>query len=504
MYSKIQQLRTQGLRRSQVSRALSLNIKTVRKYWLLSPEEVGELFKRGKHRAKRTDAYETTIVSWVREFPDLSSSQIKDRLLQLQPNGCFRERTVRRFVATLRKNYDLPRQEEPRQYEAVDELPPGQQLQLDFGEIWVRPARGVAPVKLYCMGAVLAHSRHKYAIWRDRPFTTVAFIDAMNTCFAFYGGMPIELVIDQDKLAVVSENHGDILYTQEFESFKQNGKLQVRLCRKSDPESKGKVEAVIKYLKYNFAKNRYYHGLANWNEETWAWLSRTANASAHGTTKKVPAEVFSFEQQHLRPVPFPKQTAASIVTLAVRKDNTVLYRGNRYSVPLGTYRPGRNLFFKEQDQLLLFRDEDGGLVAEHQRCQGKGKLIKNNNHRRDARQSVLHSQEVTLTKIGDTPATRQLLEEIRKQKPRYARDQYQLLRKTADQYTSEQLIAAVAYCLERQLYSAVSVRDAADMLKALLPEPVPLLPVELPAHLLISVHHRDLTAYSQLLGGGVQ
>lgn len=134
MYSKIQQLRTQGLRKSQVSRALSLNIKPVGKYWLLSPEEVGEVFKRGKHRAQRTDAYEATLVAWILEFPDLSSSQIRDRLQQIRPEGNFRERTVRRYVASLRKKHDLPRQEESRQYESVDELPPGQQLQLDFGE----------------------------------------------------------------------------------------------------------------------------------------------------------------------------------------------------------------------------------------------------------------------------------------------------------------------------------------------------------------------------------
>lgn len=37
--------------------------------------------------------------------------------------------------------------------------------------------------------------------------------------------------------------------------------IYVRLCRKSDPESKGRVEAVVKYMKNNFAKNRYYMDL---------------------------------------------------------------------------------------------------------------------------------------------------------------------------------------------------------------------------------------------------
>jgi len=35
------------------------------------------------------------------------------------------------------------------------------------------------------------------------------------------GGVPKELIFDQDKLMTVSENYGDIIYTYEFEKFKQ-------------------------------------------------------------------------------------------------------------------------------------------------------------------------------------------------------------------------------------------------------------------------------------------
>lgn len=37
--------------------------------------------------------------------------------------------------------------------------------------------------------------------------------------------------------------------------------FKVYLSRGADPETKGKVEAVVKYLKYNFAKNRTYVGI---------------------------------------------------------------------------------------------------------------------------------------------------------------------------------------------------------------------------------------------------
>jgi len=95
------------------------------------------------------------------------------------------------------------------------------------------------------MAAVLAHSRFKYAEWSDQPFTTAKLIAMLRHSFEYIGGMPQELVFDQDKLIAVSENHGDILFTEEFERFKQTMHFKVYLCRKSDPESKGNVKLYI-------------------------------------------------------------------------------------------------------------------------------------------------------------------------------------------------------------------------------------------------------------------
>jgi len=59
------------------------------------------------------------------------------------------------------------------------------------------------------------------------------------------GGEPEELVLDQDRLIAVNENYGKIIYTKEFEAFRQIEKLDVYLCRKGDPPSKGIIEAVV-------------------------------------------------------------------------------------------------------------------------------------------------------------------------------------------------------------------------------------------------------------------
>src|SRR5699024_1707325 len=84
-----------------------------------------------------------------------------------------------------------------------------------------------------------------------------------------------------------SENGGDLIFTREIQAYKEERKINIRMCRKSDPESKGKIESVIKYIKNNFAKYRIYYGLDIWNEESWRWLERTGNYQHHNTTKKI-------------------------------------------------------------------------------------------------------------------------------------------------------------------------------------------------------------------------
>lgn len=229
-----------------------------------------------KSRSRRLDKYRSQILARLKEYPDFSAAQIHDWLKEVYHEGNFRERTVRRYVASLRKSYNLVKASHYRQCEAVDELPLGQQMQVDFGEISV-PSAGGGRQKLYCMAAVLAHSRFKYAEWSNQPFTAARLTLMLKRCFEYIGGMPQELVFDQDKLVAVSENHGDIIFTDELERFKQAMRFKVYLCRKNDPESKGKVEAVVKYVKNNFAQHRLFTALSDWNQAQLDWLVRTGN-----------------------------------------------------------------------------------------------------------------------------------------------------------------------------------------------------------------------------------
>ena len=131
----------------------------------------------------------------------------------------------------------------------------GQQAQIDFG-VTTQKATSGRNVKLYFIAFVLSHSRYKYKEWIDRPFTTKDVINAHENAFRYFDGVPFELVYDQDNLIVVSENAGDVILTSEFEAYRRSRNLTLRICRKADPESKGRIENVVGFIKYNFAKHR--------------------------------------------------------------------------------------------------------------------------------------------------------------------------------------------------------------------------------------------------------
>ena len=160
-FAKIKEQKLNGFKKSQASRNLGLDYKTISKYWDMSNEEYIKLNQKSKNRAKKIDRYKNKILEWIKENQDMTTAQILDWLLENNYNLDFSERTLRLFVKNLREEYDIPKTEPVRQYEAVEELPMGFQAQVDLGSIWLKKMNG-SKAKIYCFAMVLAHSRYKF------------------------------------------------------------------------------------------------------------------------------------------------------------------------------------------------------------------------------------------------------------------------------------------------------------------------------------------------------
>lgn len=465
MFAEIKKYKSMGLNKSQVERKLQINYKTVNKYWNMNPEEFAELRELAKNRTKKVDKYKDEILTWIEEYRDLSAAQIYDWLLEKYKKLDFKDRTLRKYVNNLRMEHKLPKVACIRQYEEVAELPMGYQAQVDLGQIWVPRVDGTK-VKVYCFAMVLSHSRYKFLWWTEKPFTTQSFIDAHNKAFEFFGGMTKEIVYDQDRILVVSENNGDIVYTEGFQNYLNTMKFKMRLCRAYDPESKGKVEAVVKYAKYNFARHRTFIDIDSFNEDSFKWLKRTGNAKIHDTTKKVPAEVFALEKEHLKPAPrlFVNPTNTSL-TYGVRKNNTVLYKQNRYQVPKGTYTPGKEVELVIKDSKIDIVDRDSGeIIVTHKISTDKGKLIQINHPERDKSKTIKQMYAKALNALGQTENGQIMLDTIKEQRARYCKDQFGVIINTTKNYDELIIKEALEYCTSRKLFSAGLFKDTLEYL----------------------------------------
>ncbi|GAI43242.1 unnamed protein product, partial [marine sediment metagenome] len=99
---------------------------------------------------------------------------------------------------------------------------------------------------------------------------------------------------------VVSENRGDIIYTKDFKQFIEEMDLKMYVCRKSDPESKGKIENVIKFIKRNFLRIRDFDNIEEAKERLFKWLNRRANGKISLATRRIPQKMFTEEKAYLR------------------------------------------------------------------------------------------------------------------------------------------------------------------------------------------------------------
>ena len=143
-YEKIQELKRNHLNKAQVARRLHADYKTIPKYWDMPPDEFAEYKNRAQRRKRKADIYKDYIVSCLQQYPDMTASQLYDWLKERYGKNKlpFRKRSFRNYVSSIRKEYDIPKPDNTREYEAVDELPMGKQAQVDMGEISLETPSG--------------------------------------------------------------------------------------------------------------------------------------------------------------------------------------------------------------------------------------------------------------------------------------------------------------------------------------------------------------------------
>jgi len=465
MYHEIQRLDRLGFSKNRIAKYLKVNWRTVRKYFNMTEEGFEEFLLQKSNKNKILDSYRDFVLSCLKEYSDTTASQMFDWLKEHHvdlPDVC--EKTVYNFVMDIRQKHNIPVIDSFREYFPIEQLPYGEQAQVDFGEYNMRHY-GKSRKKVYFFAMVLSRSRMKFIYFLDRPFRAKDVCIAHEKSFEYFEGIPQTIVYDQDRTIVVNENIGNIILTSDFRNYTKSRSFKRHFCRKADPESKGKVENVIGYVKKNFLYNRKYIDLDTLNNQAIAWLSRTANKNVHNITKKSPLDEFVIEKQHLSPYTPLTVIAEDMKSHIVRKTNEVNYKGNFYSLPMGTYT-GNEVYvlIREHQAMVEVYSTEKSLICSHKLSEEKGKTIINTDHRRDKSGSINEMMNAAAEYFNDTQKSIKYFKKIQADLPRYTRDHLQVIMRTLKSIPKNVADDTLDFCIKNSNYCGQDFESVAFVL----------------------------------------
>lgn len=472
MWRKVKELTENGLLPGQISLVLGIHRDTVRKYRDMSEEALAQMISRPYHnRKKKLSDYAGFVGVELGKAPYLTSPQILDRLKENFPDlPEVSDKTVYNFVEALRISLNLPKEKESiRQMVKLPDPDYGQEAQVDWGEKNMMTESGRYK-KVYFFTMVLSRCRHKFVYFQDIPFTSRTTAYAHHLAFIFYGGMPKRILYDQDAVLIVAENLGDYQMTQEMEEFRRSAGYEAVFCRPADPQSKGKVENVVKFVKNNFIKGRMFTTIEALNEQALQWLARTGNGHRHATTRLIPAEEFEKEKEYLLPYNVHMDCPGPEGRLyTVRRDNTVSYHGSFYQLPKGNYKGEGSkvrLVATTPTTIEIFDAEDGTPIITHTVSAIKGRYITKPElgftDKSDPSPAETAIQDRVSRVDGALEMAKSHLKLIQDAKPRYYTASVRLLRDLYDQMPDSLIKPLLDTLMTNKVLNAYDANDIAN------------------------------------------
>ena len=251
------------------------------------------------------------------------------------------------------------------------DTPPGEVAEADFGRLGMitDPATGKRKA-VWAMVIVLCHSRHCF-VWPMMQHKLPDVISGLEAAWAFFGGMPQYLVIDNFPAAVVGTDPLHPVLTRGFLEYAQHRGFIPDPARKGHPQDNPKVERKVPYARERFYKGADFDDFTHVRAAAPKWCLEVACMRIHGTTQKKPLVVFQDEERHtLIPWDGIPYEIAQWRPHTVHPDFHIHCLDALYSAPYHLYRPGLKVEVRVDSKLVRIYHR-GQLIKTHPR-QPKG------------------------------------------------------------------------------------------------------------------------------------
>ena len=272
--------------------------------------------------------------------------------------------SVKRFCRKLKA-------ESPRVFSRV-ETPPGQDMQIDFGQGALTRTESGRYRRPHVFKAVLCHSRHSYeeVVWRQDLKT---FIRCVENALHDFGGCVEVVRLDNLKAGITRACFVDPEVNAVFSALGRHYGFAILPIHPGSPNENGKVERNIGYTDSSALKGRRFESLQEQNDYLRHWNERIARQRIHGTTKRQVWPHFLEERKSLRPLPDSPFSFFRVGRRRVSVDGHIEVDRAFYSVPshllgceVGVHWDDRivRVFFREQQVVLHPQRKPGRFQTE--------------------------------------------------------------------------------------------------------------------------------------------
>lgn len=123
----------------------------------------------------------------------------------------------------------------------IDDPPPGQEAQIDFGLMGRVPGPDGKPRRLWTLIVTLSSSRYMF-VYPTYTQTVADVCSGLDAAWRFFGGVPKHIVLDNASSMVVRASKTDPTLTRAFRDYTEARCLFADTARVQHPKDKARVE----------------------------------------------------------------------------------------------------------------------------------------------------------------------------------------------------------------------------------------------------------------------
>ena len=309
-----------------VGALLGCDHKTVKRY-VEAAGDAGQ-FAPALQRSRVTDEFAALIAERVEQSGGRVTARRLMRLVRVAGYDGS-ERSLRRAVAVAKERWRERQAREGRVYRPwVSE--PGEWMLCDWGAAGTVPTPA-GPRKLSFFSSVLGWSRYRTVSFScSERFGALAV--GLAHSFEQAGGVPARVLFDNPKTVATGHLAGVAVLNPDLVRLAAHYRFSPRTTERQDPESKGKIEAVVRFTKSDLIPYEGFESLDDANRAGAAWCAEV-NGEVHYETRTRPADRLEIERPLFRALPALRPAVACGEDRKVDRLATVRFCSARYSVP---------------------------------------------------------------------------------------------------------------------------------------------------------------------------